>query len=150
IGNYGWRLAFALLSGIWMAIVLPVLLLAFRGAHEGGREEHAAVSQLELPQGSVSQGLRSGDFCKLLTASCLFAFTEIGIIVHFIPILTDRGAPPLSAASTASLVGVFSVFGRFGTGFLLDRFPAHIIGAGSLLLPIIGCSLLLFGGGQLL
>ena len=62
-------------------------------------------------------------------AAALFAFTAIGVVIHFVPILTDSGATPLSAAGIASLIGIFSVVGRLGTGVLLDKFPAHLVGA---------------------
>ena len=62
------------------------------------------------------------------------------------PILKGSGATPLAAAGIASLVGIFSIIGRLGTGFLLDRFPAHLVGAAAFLLPIIGSVLLLMAG----
>jgi MFS family permease len=65
-----------------------------------------------------------------------------------VPILTDRGANPLAAAGIASLVGIFSIVGRLGTGFLLDRFAAHLVGAGIFLLPIVACALLFFDGAN--
>jgi predicted MFS family arabinose efflux permease len=68
--------------------------------------------------------------------------------VHFVPILTDRGADPLAAAGIASLVGIFSIFGRLGTGLLLDRFPANWVGATVFLLPILACALLFFDGAN--
>ena len=78
----------------------------------------------------------------------LLAFSIVGALVHFVPILTDRGTQPLEAAGIASLIGIFSIIGRLGTGFLLDRFEGHRVGAIACLLPI-GASvlLLLYGGG---
>ncbi|MCK9564309.1 MAG: hypothetical protein M0R02_16465, partial [Bacteroidales bacterium] len=66
--------------------------------------------------------------------------------VHFVPILTDGGADPLSAAGMASLIGIFSIVGRLATGLLLDRFPGHFVGAAACLLPIVASALLLFDG----
>lgn len=54
----------------------------------------------------------------------------------------------MAAAGIVSLVGIFSIFGRLGTGLLLDRFPAHMVGAGAFLLPIIACALLFFDGAN--
>jgi predicted MFS family arabinose efflux permease len=148
IGAYGWRTAFMAMGGIWAALVFPIMLLFFRGARDKGHKERAAArAETNMATGmSVAEGLRSPAFYKLLMASGLFTFTALGIIVHFVPILTDRGADPLAAAGIASLVGIFSIFGRLGTGLLLDRFPAHMVGAGAFLLPIIACALLFFDG----
>lgn len=150
IGSYGWRTAFPAMGGIWAALVFPIMLLFFRGARDKGRKDPVAtVSATNTLTGmSVAEGLRSPAFYQLLLASGLFTFTALGIIVHFVPILTDRGADPLAAAGIASLVGIFSIFGRLGTGLLLDRFRAHLVGAGAFLLPIIACALLYFDGAN--
>ena len=42
------------------------------------------------------------------------------------------------------LIGIVSIVGRFGTGALLDRFPAHLIGATAFMLPILAAVLLLW------
>ena len=105
IGDYGWRTAFAGMAGIWVALVFPVIFLAFRGAQDGGAAPHATTtSPLVVLKGvTLSEGLRSPVLYKLLMASALFSFTAIGAVVHFVPILTDAGAAPLAAAGIASL-----------------------------------------------
>jgi MFS family permease len=150
ITNHGWRVAFMGMGGIWVAVVFPVMFLFFRGAHDRGRNQRVAVPvDSSLATGvSVAEGLRSADFYKLLLASGLFTFTALGIIVHLVPILTDRGADRAAAAGIASLVGIFSIFGRLGTGLLLDRLPGRVVGAGVFVLPIIACALLYFHGAN--
>jgi MFS family permease len=149
IGSHGWRTAFAAMGGIWAALVLPILFLFFRGAQDQGRGERAIPSAArELAGVSLSEGLRSQVLYKLLMAGGLFAFTLIGILVHFVPILKDSGAAPLAAAGIASLIGIFSILGRLGTGLLLDRFPGHLVGAVAFLLPIVACVLLLLDGAR--
>jgi predicted MFS family arabinose efflux permease len=150
IGSHGWRTAFAAMGGIWAALVLPILFLFFRGAQDQGRREHEANPRAprELAGISLSEGLRSPVLYKLLMAGGLFSFTLIAILVHFVPILKDSGAAPLAAAGIASLIGIFSIFGRLGTGLLLDRFPGHLVGAVAFLLPIIACVLLLLDGAR--
>lgn len=149
ISNHGWRTAFMAMGGIWAASVFPVMLLFFRGARDQGRKERAApIDSSGIPGMSVAEGLKTPAFYKLLMASGLFTFTALGIIVHFVPILTDAGTDPLKAASIASLVGIFSIIGRLGTGLLLDRFPAHWVGATVFVLPIVACALLYHDGAN--
>jgi len=150
IGSYGWRTAFVAMGGIWAAIVFPILFLCFRGARDRGRPAQAAKPEATrvLTGVSLAEGLRSAALYKLLMAAGLFAFTAIGVVVHFVPILTDSGATPLSAAGIASLVGIFSIVGRLGTGVLLDRFPGNVVGAVAFLIPIPACLLLLFDGAN--
>lgn len=144
IGLYGWRTAFIALSTLWVGLSFPILFLFFRGARDVARKPDVSPDT----QGglTLAEGLRSPAFYKLLIAGGFYAFTAIGIVVHFVPILTDNGAEPLTAAGIAALVGVFSIIGRLGTGALLDRFPAHVVGAGAFLIPLVACLLLLFDG----
>lgn len=145
ITNHGWRMGFAGLAGFWAAIVLPILLLFFRGARDRGRNNtaDAASAARALTGLTLSEGLRSIALYKLLLAAGLFSFTAVGTLVHFVPILTGAGVARMEAAGIAGLIGIFSIIGRLGTGFLLDRFRAQHVGACVFLLPVIGLSLLL-------
>jgi len=151
IGAYGWRTAFMAMSGIWFLLVFPVCLLFFRGAQDVAPPHRtSALDTVRALAGvSLSEGLRSPALYKLIMAGGFYAFTAIGIVVHFVPILTDSGAEPLAAAGIASLVGIFSIIGRIGTGVLLDRYPGYRVGAIAFLLPIAACGLLLFDGANL-
>jgi predicted MFS family arabinose efflux permease len=127
------------------------LLIGFRGPRDRVSRAHASTASAGLHNAtglSVREGLRMSAFYKLVVASGLFTFTALGLIVHFVPILTDRGADPLAAAGIASLVGVFSIIGRLGTGYLLDRLPGHRVGAAVFVLPIFACGLLFWDGAN--
>ncbi|MCP3732138.1 MFS transporter [Sphingomonas sp. MG17] len=145
IESYGWRTAFWGLAAIWVAIVLAVVLPWFRSAPHA-RSEEATDSLMVVEGFSVAEGLRSLSFYKLVGASGLFMFGLMGLMVHFVPILSERGVDRMSAASTASLVGIFSIVGRLATGLLLDRFPGRVVGSCIFTMPIIASLLLLSGG----
>ncbi|MEO6718459.1 MAG: MFS transporter [Novosphingobium sp.] len=147
---FDWRVAFMAVGGIWFMATFPLALLFFRGAQDTGGKwrRSAAAPVVDLPGLTVAEAIRTSAFYKLLAASGLFAFTAIGTIIHFVPILTDRGATPMGAAGIASIVGIFSFIGRLGTGLLLDRFSGRLVGAGIFLLPVISCALLLFDGAN--
>lgn len=148
ISTYGWRTAFSIEAAIWAAITFPTLLFFFRGARDGrarGAAQPAAAAPALIGV-SVRDGLSSTVFYRLFIASLLFTFTIIALVVHFVPILTGYGTDRLAAAGVASLVGIFSIVGRLGTGFLLDHFEASRVGAVIFLLPIIACALLLTAG----
>lgn len=151
IEAYGWRHAFMAMGGIWFAVVFPLMLLFFRGAQDqkqaaGQEQQQARPAAADMPGVSVREGLRTAVFYKLLLACGLFTFTAVGIMVHFVPILTDAGAEPLAAAGVASLIGIFSIIGRLGAGLLLDKLPGQWVGAGIFLMPIVACALLLADG----
>jgi len=160
IRDYGWRTAFPTMGAIWAALVFPILFVYFRSARDEALQKDRSSSApvqaksvtaptASLATGmSVPEGFRSSALYKLVFAAGLFTLTALGIIVHFVPILKDAGADPLAAAGIASLVGIFSVLGRLGTGLLLDRIPGHIVGAAVFLLPIVACALLYFYGSH--
>ena len=150
IGSFGWRTAFMALSGCWIALIFPAMLFGFRGAHDDTalKRTSAVDTARQLGGLTLSEGVRSSALYKLVMAGGFFSFTAIGVVVHFVPILKDAGAEPLAAAGVASLVGIFSVVGRIGTGFLLDRLPGHLVGAFACFLPIIASALLILDGSD--
>lgn len=152
IVSYDWRTAYMAVGGIWFAMAFPLIFLFFRGAQDrDGKKQAIAKSDApQLPGVSVAEALRMAAFYQLVAASGLFAFAGVGVLVHFVPILTDRGATPMGAAGVASLIGVFSIAGRLGTGLLLDRLPARAVGSVVFLMPVVACFLLLFDGANTL
>jgi MFS family permease len=50
-----------------------------------------------------------------------------GCLIHLVPLLTDRGISPQSAALAASLLGGALLLGRVGAGYLLDHFVASAV-----------------------
>ncbi len=140
----GWRQAYFATSGLWIAIALPFILFGFRGSTDQREAKSAAPATNDSVTGlTLAEGFRSSIFYRLLLAGGLVAFVVIALLVHFVPILTDRGVPPLAAAGIAALIGIFSMIGRLGTGLLLDRYDARVIGVGVFMLGNLGCVLLL-------
>lgn len=150
IASHGWRDAMALQAGSWLLLAFPVIVIWFRGAYDqrGAASRENAAAPRDLPGVAIREGLLSGTYLRLVIASLLFTFTIVALVVHFVPILTDRGAEPVAAAGIAALVGLFSIVGRLGTGLMLDRFPGPVVGAAVFLLPVAGCLLLLLAGGS--
>ncbi|WP_236711246.1 MFS transporter [Novosphingobium barchaimii] len=151
IGALGWRAAFPVQAAIWLAIAFPVIFVFFHGRYDTGRRqktEDRGTKPADLPGASLREGLTSSVYHRLFIASLLFTFTIIALVVHFTAILGDSGASPMAAAGIASFIGWFSLAGRLGTGMLLDRMPASLVGAAVFLLPVLGCLLLLLGGGS--
>jgi MFS family permease len=153
IDEFDWRGAFVVLGTLWGTLVLAVVILFFRGAQDEARKasgraqsEVPVAAAAVLPGLTLREGLRSATFYKLMIAAGLFAFTTLGVVVHLVPILRGAGADPLAAAGTASLVGVFSIVGRLGVGYLLDRYPGRVVGACAYLVPILGGALLVVDG----
>ncbi|WP_174273946.1 MFS transporter [Sphingomonas bacterium] len=149
IYRYGWRAGFGGVGGVWLVAFLPLLLLFFRGAqdHQGRRKANIVEGAQPIRTGlTLSQGLRSPAFYKLAFAGAIYSVALIGTIVHFVPILIDRGRDPVSAAAIAGFVGIASIVGRLSTGMLLDRFRGDRVAPLAFILPTLGFFLLVAGG----
>lgn len=148
ISLYGWRYALIAQAGIWLIIAFPIIIIFFRGAYDKPvRIDQSDMSGERVATGSLFlDGLRSSAYLRLLLASLLFTFPTIALVIHFVPILTGGGFDVLTASGIASLIGLSSIVGRLGTGVLLDRYRASLVGAAAFLLPGVGCVLLLLAG----
>ncbi len=143
--RYGWRGGFAGVGMIWLAVALPIVLLFF---HEAPRPAASSAGEAtpalaEVSGHSVSDGLRTKAFWCLLISFTCFSIYSLGIATNLVPLLTEAGAT--SVASLAFIMGLAGLFARLAVGWLLDRFPGNIIGMCTLLLPLIGCSIILMG-----
>lgn len=146
IQSLGWQMAYVALAAGGAAIALPLLLLFF---HDGEQHTPAGKAQAEnLPGLTLKQGLKSPVFYKLAFSSMLVAGGVLGLVVHFVPIMMAGGLGAEEAAALAGIVGITSVVGRIGTGWLLDRLPGWLVGGVGNGIPIIACLILLLTEGS--
>lgn len=142
---YGWRATYLGLGVVWAVVILPLLFLLFTSRADRIRTGHAAAALGDAPilTGlSAHAGFRSLRFYKLALAAVTIALVAVSFAVNMVPILAATGLSRTTAADIASVVGIASIVGRLGSGYLLDRISGHIVAAGSVLLPI-GSSVLL-------
>jgi len=148
IGKLGWRFAFPAIALTWGLVMLPLTWLCYRPAP---LNDAAKVSEA-APLPPLWPILRSRRFLGLLTAGGLFAFAQLGMIAHFVPMALGQGLDLTTAAGLAGVIGVFSIAGRLGTGWLLDFLPTRLLAiiGFSLLLPVVALLMTAHGSqGQL-
>jgi MFS family permease len=146
--NFGWRQGFMGVGLVWFLLMFLPVLLFFRGPQDGSRaarQGNAAASDA-LPGLTLPEALRRFSFYKLLFAAITFSLVVVTMTIHAVPMLKGLGASPLQAASTVALFGLFSIVGRLGMGWLVDRYPSHIVSAAYYLLPIPAYLLLITSG----
>ncbi len=150
IEQYGWRTAFASMGVIWFVAAIVPVFFFFRGAQDNPKTKAVEVRApaRAIPGMNLQEGLRSTSFLRLLFAGGSYAFYTMAMSPNLVPILTGIGSTVMVAATIASLMGVVAIIGRLSAGFLVDRWPAHIVGAGVFLLPVIGCAMLLSGSSS--
>ena len=148
IADFGWREAFAGIGVIWLAVTLIPVFVLFRGQQDRRRGEESAehaVAPADLPGLTLGEGLRTPAFLRLLLAGGSYAYYSMSLAPNLVPILTEAGSTAMAAATIASIMSVFAIIGRLSAGFMVDRWPAHLVGAAMFFLPVLGCGLLMLG-----
>lgn len=142
IAAYGWEKAFAYQAAIWIALAFPLIFLFFRGARDSKRPNESALTSLSTGM-SFAEGLRSSVYLRLIGTSLMLTFAMVALSFHFVPMLTAKGKSATEAAGIAALIGLASLVGRLGTGLLIDRFRASLVGGLVFLLPAVGALVLI-------
>jgi MFS family permease len=148
MANYGWRTAYIAMAGLLLVLAVPAIYFGlyerstYLKRHQMMDESAEAASQAMIGF-SLSQALRQYRFYVL--AGCIFTMTIglVGVISQLVPILTDKGLPPSTAALFISVLAGSVMLGRVVMGLLFDRFWAPIPAAIALALPAVGVLLLM-------
>jgi MFS family permease len=119
--HWSWRAA----CGVW-AVVMTICFgllwwLVPRGAGPAGESRREGG-----PDGvTLAQAVRTADFWRLAAVSAVAAGSVTGVTAHLAALLTDRGVPPLHAATLVSLTILLSLPGRAVAGAWADRWTAR-------------------------
>ncbi len=157
IASLGWRLTYAVLAGLILAIVVTLSLAVVRGkpADLGLRPDGEPPEESHPPADSsadaaVAGGARSGEnaftpgeavrtrsFWIIAGCNFLTTFGGISIVVHLVALLSDAGFDERLAAWSLGLAIGMSVAGRLVFGLLADRFPKKWVMLAALLLHAV-------------
>lgn len=142
IDTFGWRGAYPAFAALGLAVALPAVFFLLRDA--GATKGAPAVRRAgpELTGLTIRRSVATLRFWRLALASLLAVIGVLGLTVHFVPILAERGIDRTTAAGIAGVVGLGGIAGRLLTGFCIDRVHGPIVGAVAFGLPIVACVLL--------
>jgi MFS family permease len=141
---FGWRGAYLGMAALPLVIGLPICFLAFREPPK----TQAAATSIAAPPDAASQGhtfaeaVRTLCFWQMSVALIIVAIAVSGILVHSLPLLTDRGISRGTAAAIAGLFGIAVIFGRLVSGYFL-------VGAVMFAAPAAACAVLMVSGANL-
>ena len=137
IAHYGWRSALVIL-GLLTWLIVPPLSFFLKSSPEqcgllpdgesagpdlnAGRRTGPAGKAVNEVDFSLRQAMGTSAFWILTACLLTHQMTQAAIFVHLIPYVTDMGVDPTSAASVVSAVAITSIAGRYGSGWLSDRF----------------------------
>lgn len=146
IQSYGWQSAFVAVAATWLVITFPVVFVLFREDRVPKVAAIVAPAPAALPGLTFAQGLRTKAFWMLAISFGCFSFFSMTVATNLLPLLTETGISMAEAAGIASIMGLVGIVVRLSVGVLLDRLPGNLIGAVTLLLPVLGASILLIDG----
>ena len=129
---YGWRGVYAGLAIGFLTLVVPLLWFGFRDPAPAPTAARTREWGVSLPE-----ALRSTRIYRMAIPALLVAGSNGLMLVHFVPMTTDKGLDPVNAAIAVGLFGPCNTLGRLAMGWLIDRLHAPYISAVAALLPLI-------------
>ncbi len=155
IARLGWRLAFATLGGLVLAVATVVVaIVRSRPADmgllpDGDRAPVSTASSSHTVPGvgaagvELGEAVRSRAFWSLSLAQFLSVFGEMSVVGHLVAFLRDTGFEGGTAAAALGLMVGMSVGGRVLFGVLADSASKRDIMTGTFLLLAVATALLL-------
>ena len=153
IDNYGWHYGFYVLAAILIFIILPLIYFFIHDRPKDlGLLPDGDTAEVDEPveantEQKVSLGelLRTPLFYHLFATFILLTFCLYGLMSNLVPMLNDRGMDTVTAALTASTVGITIIISRIVIGYLLDKFFAPRVGMICFMLSATGTAFLALG-----
>ncbi len=141
ISSCGWRTAYLCVGVMAFAIFIPITVLIKRAPSKSLGVE----GEGEASKGfSFGEALRTRTFWIFSLSWLFIALALWAIMVHIVPLLTDREIPLTVAGFLAGLIGGGSLIGRIGAGFLSDRLGRKLILLASYIFQLMMLIWLLF------
>lgn len=161
IESIGWRNTYLILAAVafLFCVVVPALLLINKPEDlgqvpDGPASAKPGGTKSEIPphknvyktpvEFTAREALRTRSLWLLVAYGALQFFVMQGLFSHQITFLFDIGISAKKAGFIGGLFGAVMGISQLGIGFLGLRFKMHSLAVGSMVLGIIGFSLLLF------
>ncbi|MCA2219229.1 MFS transporter [Jidongwangia harbinensis] len=146
IDSVGWRPAYgimALIAAVVSVTMVTVFVRARAERHVRGRlvlqtHEEGRDVGLRLPGLTFRESVRTRQFWGIAVGLGLVGVVVIGLQVHLVPMLTDRGLSSADAGSLLVVFGLASLVGRVVGGFVIDRVHGSVVGPIVILAPVAG------------
>jgi len=145
VAQEGWRTAYLTVAAVSL-VTLP--LVAWPVWRHRRIDPAEGSSPVEDARQSLRALLAQPIFRTLAIGFFLIQVSVTGILVHFIPLLTDHGVSPQRAALFAGMIGAVMIVSRLAVGVVIDRVFAPFVASAVTFAAAIGVGLLAFGGAS--
>ncbi len=152
MGHFGWRGVYIMLAGATLFVMLPISWLTLSGGTASTPAGHAPGDKTpaSVAGPSFAEAIRTIIFWRLAIAFVIVAGVNGSLLIHFFPMLREKGISANEAAFVLASVGLAMIIGRLLTGYLLDRFFAPVVSATVAILAIVTSLLLWLSPGATL
>jgi OFA family oxalate/formate antiporter-like MFS transporter len=150
IGSFGWRAAYtnmAIGAAILGGLACAMMFLTRRKDSEKAKTvayPHADTSE-QVAGATIKEALRDTRFWLVSSVVFVVAVASLGMAIHLVAFITDKGITAAAAAKAAAMSGVGVVLGRVISGLLLDTYQAPRIAFAAYTIAAIGVALLAAG-----
>jgi MFS family permease len=144
IEQTGWRTAYHLLGGAVLLLFPGLLALPWRTIAAGHPDynQPSATATRRAGVATIAQALRMSAFWGLFGIMFVTSFTTFSIVVQIVAYLVEIGFAPLEAASVYGVMGMLSILGMLGSGWLAQRYGERLIATLSYSCTIAGIAVL--------
>jgi predicted MFS family arabinose efflux permease len=128
IEGYGWRWAFRVLAVLSVTWIVPAAWLVLRDTTPSAGTRAVAAARNGVARDlALRAALLTAPFWLIAGAKFLGNVASQALLVHQAAYLVDHGIAPMAAASAISVVGLASIFGKTGGGWLSDRIEREVV-----------------------
>lgn len=124
IGAYGWRAGFVALGLMVAVLALPAVLFLLRHEQTAPtrRDPHDPEATIPVEGMTGAETRRDSRYWRLGATAALINIASVGLVTSLVPLGTDRGLTPASAALLVTAFAASQVVGRLVMGVLVDRY----------------------------
>jgi len=134
IASFGWRMSYAICGILISAVLIPLGSLMVKSPEDkelypdgvSGCKKVKVTSPEEVSW-EVRDALKTTSYWAIFLTHLLMLFQLQMVIVHLIPYAIDVGIDRMVAAGSLGLLGLISIVGRVGGGWLSDRIGRKIM-----------------------
>ena len=132
IDAYGWRSAFRALGVICVLWIVPSSLYLMRSGTAspepaGAPRAASATPRFGTRSITLAEAMRSTPFWLMVAAFFFGNVCSQTLHVHQVAYLVDHGLAAIVAASVVGVVGISSIAGKTGGGWLSDRIDRELV-----------------------
>ncbi|MEQ8662496.1 MAG: MFS transporter [Gammaproteobacteria bacterium] len=146
----GWRFAFRALGALAIAVILPCSLYLLRGtprravprAPAGDADTVTAAGALAPRSITLGEAARTLPFWLIVAAFFFGSLCSQTLQVHQVAFLVDHGIAAFAAASVVGVVGLASIVGKTGGGWLSDRVEREVVYVAGIAILVVSVGVL--------